>query len=58
MLQAVHLTANQVLDRLNALFEPGGELVISERGLDSNGLFTLHRNVLYFSISHTIAIHV
>ncbi len=30
----------QVLDRLNALFEPGGELVISERGLDSSGLST------------------
>ena len=30
----------QVLDRLNALFEPGGELVISERGLDSSGLLT------------------
>ena len=31
----------QVLDRLNALFEPGGELVISERGLDSSGPFHL-----------------
>jgi hypothetical protein len=31
----------QVLDRLNALFEPGGELVISERGLDSSGMLTL-----------------
>jgi hypothetical protein len=37
----VCLTIIQVLDRLNALFEPGGELVISERGLDSNGLFLL-----------------
>ncbi len=35
------LTIFQVLDRLNALFEPGGELVISERGLDSDGLFPL-----------------
>jgi hypothetical protein len=32
-----HFIAEQVLDRLNALFEPGGELVISERGLDSSG---------------------
>ena len=58
MLQVVHLTAHQVLDRLNALFEPGGELVISERGLDSNGLLTLHCNMLCFCISHTIALRV
>ena len=40
----------QVLDRLNALFESGGELVISERGLDSSGMFTL-------SSSHTLPIN-
>ena len=37
----ISLMSIQVLDRLNALFEPGGELVISERGLDSSGPFHL-----------------
>lgn len=26
-----------MLDRLNSLLDPGGDLLISERGLDSNG---------------------
>lgn len=40
----ISLMSIQVLDRLNALFEPGGELVISERGLDSSGPFHLCRH--------------
>lgn len=31
------LYSPSVLDRLNSLLEPGGDLLISERGLDANG---------------------
>ncbi|KAL5111458.1 Midasin [Taenia crassiceps] len=37
MLENAQLCSPSVLDRLNSLLEPGGDLLISERGLDANG---------------------
>jgi hypothetical protein len=48
----------QVLDRLNALFEPGGELVISERGLDSSGMFTLLLDKSRSILSASFVLHL
>ncbi|VUZ42064.1 unnamed protein product, partial [Hymenolepis diminuta] len=37
VLENAQLCSPSVLDRLNSLLEPGGDLLISERGLDANG---------------------
>nr|VZI14611.1 unnamed protein product [Spirometra erinaceieuropaei] len=37
MLENAQLCSPSVLDRLNGLLEPGGELILSERGLDASG---------------------
>lgn len=37
VLDNVNLCSSAVLDRLNGLLEPSGELILSERGVDSKG---------------------
>lgn len=42
LIDNVNLCSAAVLDRLNALLEPDGELAIGERGVDQNGkMFTV-----------------
>ncbi|GAA54864.1 midasin [Clonorchis sinensis] len=37
VIESAQLCSPSVLDRLNSVLEPDGELILSERGLDSNG---------------------
>lgn len=55
LLEDVNLCSNAVLDRLNAVVEPGGVLTIGERGaLPDGSIFTIkpHENFrMFFSMN-------